>query len=177
LEEQFVFNASIAVAIANVLAHLYEGWDVRIKWPNDIIINDKKAGGILIENVLRGNQWSFSIVGLGVNVIQDSFPSDLQFATSLKLASGGKLFSVPSLFQQLRESIFRQVLDFSSGIDVMAEYNEFLYRKDYYQSFTDGSEEWKAIIRSAASNGQLNVEMADGSIVHYTHGAQHWKWG
>lgn len=176
LDEQFVFNAATAVAIAEVLAHLYEGWDVRIKWPNDIIINDKKAGGILIENVLRGNQWSFSIIGLGLNILQDVFPRELPFATSLKAASSGRIFSIPKLFQLFRKNIYARVLENSSEDDVMKEYNEFLYRKDYQQSFTDGAREWKAVIRSAAINGQLNVEMADGSIAHYSHGMQQWKW-
>jgi BirA family biotin operon repressor/biotin-[acetyl-CoA-carboxylase] ligase len=176
LEDQFVFNAAVAVAIADVLAHLYEGWDVRIKWPNDIIINDKKAGGILIENVLRGNTWSFSIIGLGLNVAQSSFPADLPFATSLTQASGGKLFPVPQIFHQMRESIYRKTLNISHLEGIMNEYNDFLYRKDCSQSFTSGSQEWRATIRSTRRNGQLDVEMADGSIMHYTHGAQEWRW-
>ena len=51
IHEQFVFSASVAVAIAKVLQKLNNNWQVNVKWPNDIIVNDKKAGGILIENV------------------------------------------------------------------------------------------------------------------------------
>ena len=177
LEHQFVFNAAVAVAIADVLAHLYEGWDVRIKWPNDIIINDKKAGGILIENVLRGNSWSFSIIGLGLNVSQTSFSADLPFATSLTLAANGRIFPISAVFRQIREGIYRKTLSLSgtSG-EIMKEYNDFLYRKDYAQSFSSGSHHWKAIIKGANVNGQLEVEMADGSIMRYSHGSQEWRW-
>ena len=70
INDQFVFNAAVAVAIANVLQKSNHNWDIRIKWPNDIIINAKKAGGILIENILRGSRWTHSVVGLGLNVKQ-----------------------------------------------------------------------------------------------------------
>ena len=175
LDEQFIFSASVAIAIADVLTELYEGWDVRIKWPNDIIINDKKAGGILIENVLRGNSWSYSIMGLGLNIRQPYFPNELPFATSLKIASG-KDFTIKEIFEKLRKNIFIKTSSALAGDVIMKEYNDYLYRKDYEQKFTDGSQEWNAIIRSAGNNGMLQVQLADGSILHYNHGVAQWKW-
>src|SRR5690606_29724577 len=74
IEHQFSFNMAISLAIADYLQHIYENWDIRIKWPNDIIINDKKAGGILIENVIRGNKWAYSVVGIGINILQYTMP-------------------------------------------------------------------------------------------------------
>jgi BirA family transcriptional regulator, biotin operon repressor / biotin---[acetyl-CoA-carboxylase] ligase len=176
IEAQFVFNAAVAVSIAEVLIDMYENWDVRIKWPNDIIINDKKAGGILIENILRGNSWTYSIIGLGLNVCQAILPAELPFAISLKQASGKDL-KVKDLLILLRANILRRTSGNLVQEYVMKEYNDFLYRKDREQSFTDGSEEWNAIIKSAGSNGQLQVQLADGSILHYSHGFAQWKWG
>lgn len=175
IQEQFIFNAHIAVAVAEVLNDIYEGWDVRIKWPNDIIINDRKAGGILIENVLRGSNWSYSIIGLGLNVNQSGFPPELPFATSLYIASG-KAFDITGLLHKIRNAILSRIAQHSPGSEVMHEYNEYLYRKDHEQKFTDGSQEWKAIIKSAGSNGLLQVQLADGSILHYKHGDALWKW-
>lgn len=175
IERQFVFSAAVAVAVAETLTQLHEGWDVRIKWPNDIIINDKKAGGILIENVLRGNTWCFSIIGLGLNVRQTSFPADLPFATSLKLASA-KDFDLKDVFERLRRHIFFRACSALSAQTVMNEFNDYLYRKDCLQTFTDGNKEWKGTVRSAASNGTLQVELADGSTTHYQHGSVLWKW-
>ena len=48
---------------------------VKIKWPNDLYWNDSKAGGILIENVISGNIWQWSVIGLGININQTVFPS------------------------------------------------------------------------------------------------------
>jgi len=175
LDEQFVFNGAVAVAVAEVLNGLYEGWDIRIKWPNDIIINDKKAGGILIENVLRGNSWSYSVIGLGLNIAQTGFPSSLPFATSLKVASGRE-FDVKEIFELIRRNILLKACSSLDIHGIMKDYNDYLYRKDLEQKFTDGSQEWVAIIRSAGGDGMLQVQLADGSVLHYSHGVAHWKW-
>lgn len=176
VNDQFVFSAAIAVAVAETLDEIHEGWHVRIKWPNDIIINDKKAGGILIENVLRGNSWSFAIAGLGLNIRQNIFPDELPCATSLKIASG-KYFPVQEIFLKLRKNILRKTNDLYSSEEIMKQYNDYLYRKDCLQTFTDGMQEWKALVKNAHRNGTLKVELADGKTEHYTHGRTLWKWG
>lgn len=64
------------------------GLEVRIKWPNDIYIGDRKICGILIENVLSGSQVAASIIGVGLNVNQNVFPPDLPNPVSLSLLTG-----------------------------------------------------------------------------------------
>lgn len=175
IDKQFAYNASIAVAIAEVLEEIYKNWSIRIKWPNDIIINDKKAGGLLIENIIRGGRWIYSVIGFGLNVLQKEFHQDLPFATSLKIA-GGEDFDIDMLRDRLRE----RILDYTSGqIDthiLLQRYNELLYQKGNRQKFTDGAHEWQAIIKSTNEDGTLRVQLADGSITHYKHGLYTWVW-
>lgn len=175
LDRQFVFNAAVAVSIAEVLTGLWEHWDIRIKWPNDIIINDKKAGGILIENVLRGSNWTYSIIGLGLNIRQSAFPDELPFATSLKIASG-RDFEIKTILEAVRSTILGNTCGSLDPDGIMEEYNSYLYRRGGEQKFTNGSEEWKVVIQSAGANGMLQVQLADGSILHYNHGVAQWKW-
>ena len=175
LTEQFVFNASVASAIADVLTDLYANWDVHIKWPNDIIINDKKAGGVLIENILRGTQWSYSIVGLGLNIKQEDFPRELPFATSLKICSA-KDFDIPVLRDMLREKILEYSSHLGPADTIMQQYNEHLFRRGKIQSFTDGSREWEAIVLSVNKDGTLQVQTQEGKITTYTHGSVLWAW-
>lgn len=175
VDEQPIFNAASAVAVADVLAHLYEGWDIRIKWPNDIILNDKKAGGILIENVLRGNGWIYSIVGLGLNVLQGSFPTDLPNATSLWCASG-KHFSLSAVFDAIRKELLKRTHQPLNGNEVITEYNNYLFKRDQWQLFSDGVGEWTAYILKVESNGQLQVRESNGEISSYSHGTVLWKW-
>jgi len=58
-------------------------YDIKIKWPNDILVNDRKIAGILIENILRGNFLQNSVIGVGININQQSFSNVDKQATSL----------------------------------------------------------------------------------------------
>ena len=63
---------------------------VRIKWPNDIVLNGKKICGILCEMQANQEGVQYAVVGVGVNVNTDSFPTDLPYASSLYRQSGIK---------------------------------------------------------------------------------------
>jgi BirA family biotin operon repressor/biotin-[acetyl-CoA-carboxylase] ligase len=86
-DKQFILNKAISIAINDVLTAII-GSEVKIKWPNDIYINDHKLGGILIENIIQGAKWKHAIVGIGLNINQTNFPGYLKRATSLKKISG-----------------------------------------------------------------------------------------
>ena len=176
LTDQFVFNASVTNAIADILQNLYQNWDIRIKWPNDIIVNDKKAGGILIENVLRGSRWTYCIIGLGLNINQEHFPPELPFATSLRIAAG-KPFEINELLTSLREKILEYTGDPIPAATVMQQYNQHLYRRGQIQRFNEGDTEWEAIIVNVNAGGTLQLQKEDGSISSYTHGSITWNWG
>ena len=60
------------------------GDGLKIKWPNDIYYQDKKLGGMLIENILQGSQIKNSVIGIGLNVNQDNFHDNAHNATSIR---------------------------------------------------------------------------------------------
>jgi BirA family biotin operon repressor/biotin-[acetyl-CoA-carboxylase] ligase len=63
-----------------------------LKWPNDVVLNGRKAGGILVETTLQGQQLDYAIVGLGLNVNWSPAPTEVDFpATSLSTESGQTL--------------------------------------------------------------------------------------
>jgi BirA family transcriptional regulator, biotin operon repressor / biotin---[acetyl-CoA-carboxylase] ligase len=99
LSEQAPFLAAVALgvyeAVRGHIPHRCPG----IKWPNDILIGDKKAAGILIENVVRGSSWQWAVIGIGINLAQRSFPKDLPNATSLQL-EGGQVPPVNTLAEE-----------------------------------------------------------------------------
>lgn len=80
--QQFDLNIVICLGIQQALSAILSE-SVHIKWPNDIYVNNKKLGGILIENVLQGNSWKYAIIGIGLNVNQSEFPPGLTRASSL----------------------------------------------------------------------------------------------
>ena len=84
--EQSAISQATALSLTKLLGR--HGIEARIKWPNDIYAGDNKICGILIENSLKGMEIDWSIIGIGLNVNQTSFPEDLPNPTSMRLCTG-----------------------------------------------------------------------------------------
>ena len=72
--DQIGFSAAIALG-ARAFFGAFAGPETKIKKPNDIYFRDRKAGGLLIENLVRGKEWTWTVVGIGMNINQSSFSS------------------------------------------------------------------------------------------------------
>jgi BirA family biotin operon repressor/biotin-[acetyl-CoA-carboxylase] ligase len=72
--DQIGFSAAIALGARAFFAS-FAGVETKIKKPNDIYHRDRKAGGILIENLVRGKDWTWTVIGIGMNINQASFSS------------------------------------------------------------------------------------------------------
>ena len=78
-----------AIAVAETAAEFVSDSLIDIKWPNDLLINDRKACGILVESAFEGNKIKYAIAGIGFNLNQTEFTKELRgYATSLKLETG-----------------------------------------------------------------------------------------
>mgnify|MGYP000521852515 CR=1 FL=1 len=74
VHEQFYISKAAALAIWETLDSLH--FNVKIKWPNDIYVNEKKIAGVLIENTLKKGKIDKTIIGIGLNVNQQEFSSE-----------------------------------------------------------------------------------------------------
>ncbi len=83
--EQSAISQATALSLTDLLES--HGISARIKWPNDIYVRDEKICGILIENSLKGQEIDWSIIGIGLNVNQLTFPDDLPNPTSMGLCN------------------------------------------------------------------------------------------
>jgi len=173
LQQQTRFMASIAVAVASQVQIALPGTTVQIKWPNDIIVGDKKAGGILIENVVRGFSWEWSVVGIGLNIAQTSFREDLPNASSLYLA-GAEMIDIDNLAIGIRNAILEALL--MDG-DSLIRYNERLFRKHEYQKFRMEGHIFEGRIQEMDQAGSLKMDFEDGRIESFQHGQIEWVWG
>ncbi len=70
--DQIGFSAAIALGARTFFA-AFAGSETKIKKPNDIYFSDRKAGGILIENLVRGQEWTWAVIGIGMNINQTEF--------------------------------------------------------------------------------------------------------
>ncbi len=173
ISEQFLFNALITYSIAKVLKGLDSSYTLAIKWPNDIIINDKKAGGILIENVLKGTKWTHAIIGFGLNILQESFPPELPYATSLKIASGKKM-EKKIILEKIRIEIMYNLSQTIEKNTILSLYNMLLYKKNLKQTFKNENIQWEAKILNVSEDGTLQVCLGSNEIMHYQHGRVIW---
>lgn len=125
----FLFNALISNTCHRFLEKIMPG-EVRIKWPNDLFIRDRKAGGILIENKYQGKTWNWAVVGIGINVNQVNFCEGLLQATSLKSLTG-TVFDSISLAKELQFSLLEAIdkSELSNPEEILSDYNRCLFKK------------------------------------------------
>lgn len=167
IDNQFILNGAVALACHDLIKK-YAIEKTSIKWPNDIYWGDRKAGGILIENVLNGDHWKYSIVGIGININQTLFPETLKNAVSLKQITG-KTFDVIELARELcnlLETRWQQVLNCLETY-LLNEYCEHLYKLNEEVVFKDTATLFTATVKGVDYKGKLLLE-TDGIIKPYT---------
>jgi BirA family transcriptional regulator, biotin operon repressor / biotin---[acetyl-CoA-carboxylase] ligase len=157
LDESFLLSMAIAVAAKNLLLELSNA-DVKIKWPNDLYINDRKAGGILIENKVSGTSWKYAICGIGINVNQTEFGDLQQKAISLKQVSG-KEFHPTEVARQLCAYVDLQYNQLQRDkTPVIAEYRDSLYKIGERVRLKKNNRSFEALVKGVNTQGQLLIE-------------------
>ena len=108
----------LAAGLAAVSAvRTASGLTVDLRWPNDLLVGPRKAGGILVESQSERGLLAFAVIGIGINVHQQSFALNLATpATSLDVESGRWIDRQPLLIALLEslESEVRGLLDFGA---------------------------------------------------------------
>lgn len=160
-------NKSLVAHLVNYLSHKLEQ-KVYIKWPNDIINNDLKLGGILLETTQIGPN-KYLLMGLGVNVKQREFPIELT-ATSMSLSAPNLAnLEIRSLVFGAIESLLKGIEEVDTGLNL---YQSYLYRKHEWIDFLNAAENsvFRAKLLDVNEHGQVVVELEDGFINQFHHG-------
>jgi BirA family transcriptional regulator, biotin operon repressor / biotin---[acetyl-CoA-carboxylase] ligase len=181
VSKQFQLSATIALAIFDFFSK-YAGEGTTIKWPNDIYWRDRKAGGILIENVIRVDSsqitddsknlssvnrhqsnpnFRFSIAGIGININQTNFSDSLLNPVSLKQITG-KNFDAFELAKELHQFVlirFEQLRN--EGFEnIYQSYLAHSYKIHQAQKFKKDNRVFEAIIKNISPAGQLTLQHA-----------------
>ena len=152
----FLLSAAIALGCHDFFNRHTRG-DTLIKWPNDIYWRDRKAGGILIENVYRANQWQFSIAGIGLNINQSQFPNDLRNPVSLKQITG-KDHDRLSLARELCNCLeYRYQQFMQERNSLLEDYNTALYKRNEKVRLKKDNSVFETAITGVSLNGQLHT--------------------
>ncbi len=168
----FYLQALVSVVSARFLSEITQS-SCRIKWPNDLYFNDRKAGGILIENSIRGAGWNWAIIGIGININQSSFPLEAKNPCSVFEITKKRLDPV-LLAKTLHAQLWEAVSLFSAEkeAEYMKVYNRLLYRREEIVKLKKGNHLFEAVIKKVDNTGRLEVLQPDKQ--HYIHGEIEW---
>jgi BirA family biotin operon repressor/biotin-[acetyl-CoA-carboxylase] ligase len=157
-KQQFILNMAAALS-ARELFNTYITEQIKIKWPNDIYFNDRKAAGVLIENIIRGKKWQFAIIGFGININQMIFPDTLKNPVSLKQITG-KNYNVIQLAKQLCSLLNKNLAHLFSGNEnfILNKYNAQLYKRNEIVKFKQGSIIFSGLVKAVNNSGKLIVD-------------------
>ena len=124
---QFLLSEAVALGVVDML----DGYGIgaKIKWTNDIYVGDRKLAGILIEHKLQGASLAQTIVGIGLNVNQRDFPSDLPNPVSMVQLRHFE-FDRDEVLDRLVKTIMARYEQLRSGDDgpLQQDYHNRLYR-------------------------------------------------
>lgn len=153
----------LSMATANAVCLFYRrfaGDQTKVKWPNDLFWCDRKAGGILIENILSDYEWKHAVVGIGININQTEFHELQQKAVSLKQITGKEhdvITLAKELCQFLQEEYDRM---YENEKGIFKSYHQNLYKLNEQVRFKKDTRVFSATIKGVSINGQLITQQA-----------------
>ena len=156
-----VMGMAVAKAVKNL------GFDVSIKWPNDVVVSHKKICGILTEMGVRAGKIDYAVIGVGINVNIKEFPEEMaDKATSLYLESGREFdrSQIPGLVMEAFEEYYEKFAATCDLSGLKEEYESIL--ANYNQPVRVlAKEPYEGVARGITDGGELLVEKTDGTIV------------
>jgi BirA family biotin operon repressor/biotin-[acetyl-CoA-carboxylase] ligase len=163
VNDQVMLTYFVSLSITGMLFKF--GLNPRIKWPNDILIGNKKIAGVLIENQLKGSKLFSAILGIGLNVNQLDF---IDFnGTGIKAETGEFHPIEEVLFSLISEMNKYWALLENGSFEILKDsYLSQLWLKDEPAQFVDKEGEFTGVIRDIDSVGKLLIEKK-GKIERY----------
>lgn len=160
-----VLTLAAAVAVCETLKLGFQV-PADIKWPNDVMASNRKICGILVESAIEGERLQYAVIGIGVNIAQQSFPDEInRVATSLRIETGRSI--APEEFA--RPLLERLAEWYEVAVNERAL---LLTRWEALSSYARGcsvrveSSDWsiEGVTRGLGNTGALRVELANGEI-------------
>ncbi|MBS9774014.1 MAG: biotin--[acetyl-CoA-carboxylase] ligase [Tenacibaculum sp.] len=168
VENKKYLNFAVCVSVFETLKE-FNVPKLSIKWPNDILSGKHKICGILIENIFRGNAISQSVIGIGVNVNQEIFPSSLKYASSIKNILH-KETDLGNLLNHILKNIKKniQLLNEKQYQILETKYLDVLYKRRVPSMFKDKNNNlFMGKIVGVSNNGKLQMELEDETIQEF----------
>ncbi|MEC4005674.1 biotin--[acetyl-CoA-carboxylase] ligase [Flavobacterium sp. SUN052] len=167
IEEIFHLNVAVALSVIQVLEQ-FNLPKLSIKWPNDIMSDNKKLCGILIENSFKSDNKIESIVGIGLNVNQKTF-DNLPKASSIAVVMNTE-FDLDLILEKLVFQIKKNcsLILSNQSEQLWNDFHKYLYKINVPMPFEDANNNrFMGIIRGVSNEGMLELMLEDDSIKTY----------
>jgi BirA family biotin operon repressor/biotin-[acetyl-CoA-carboxylase] ligase len=162
MDYSFWISMATSLAIAKTLKD-FQIRNIKVKWPNDILADQKKISGVLIENVIKNSKLKACIIGFGLNVNQVQF-DNLPLATSMHLVSK-KTYNLDVVLKQVIDNLQNYMTQLKEGdfTNIKAHYESELFRKEKPSTFEDVEGTlFSGFIKGVSNSGHLRVMIEDG---------------
>jgi len=166
-EDQFLISMVISLGVCDFLMRFIP--ECSIKWPNDIWVNNDKIAGLLLESSLTGNQIEFTVAGIGLNINQQRFLSNVPNPVSLNQLTGVN-YDLPSSLEKLASDLdkrYKQLIGGNYG-QIKKEYVSKLYRLNRWHEFRDKNGLYRGRVLTVGDYGRLIIERQNGEISEYS---------
>lgn len=155
------FNFYTAILVRDFIANLTKT-EVKIKWPNDLILKNKKICGMLFEK-----DKNYFVVGIGINILQENF-KNLPKAGSI-LSQTGLSFELKAFTENLHQYIFEHLVQKEIPNDVLELYHLHLYRKNEVSVFEKNEVRQNGIIQNVDENGHIWIDLENEGLQKFFH--------
>ncbi|MFT5847520.1 biotin--[acetyl-CoA-carboxylase] ligase [Psychroserpens sp.] len=167
IDHSFWISMATSLAIAKTLND-FQIRQVKVKWPNDILADQKKISGILIENVIKNNKLQACIIGFGLNINQVYF-DNLPLATSIRMVSG-KWHDTDVILKKVIENLQLNISQLKAGDynGIKTEYENELFRKEKPSTFKNAKGVlFSGFIKGVSNSGHLKVLIEDNILKEF----------
>tara|TARA_B100000575_G_scaffold287537_1_gene286060 strand:- start:231 stop:1019 length:789 start_codon:yes stop_codon:yes gene_type:complete len=157
----------VGIAIANTMKKL--NVDAKLKWPNDIFINDKKCGGILIESKISKNKIKYLIIGIGININENQYEFDSSLeniVTSLYIEKGSPIqreLIVAYILNELEKLI--ETLNHKNSKNIIDKWKKLCGHINKKVNFLYNKKPEIGIFKDINDNGEAIIEIGKNDII------------
>lgn len=155
------FNFYTAILVRDFIANLTKT-EVKIKWPNDLILKNKKICGMLFEK-----KKNYFVVGIGINILQENF-KNLPKAGSV-LSQTGLSFELKSFTESLHQYLFEHLIQKEIPNNILELYHLHLYRKNEVSVFEKNEVRQNGIIQNVDENGYIWIDLENEGLQKFFH--------
>lgn len=155
------FNFYTAILVRDFIANLTKT-EVKIKWPNDLILKNKKICGMLFEK-----SKNYFVVGIGINILQENF-KNLPKAGSV-LSQTGLSFELKAFTESLHQYLFEHLVQKEIPNNILELYHLHLYRKNEVSVFEKNKVRQNGIIQNVDENGYIWIDLENEGLQKFFH--------